>query len=39
MTGFSAQIDQPKSERAEIRETWRKLTLDSNDSTEVTVAS
>lgn len=39
MTGFSAKIDQPKSERTEIRESWAKLTLASGDMTELTVAS
>jgi len=39
MTGFSAKIDQPKSERTEIRESWRKLTLDDKDSTEASLPS
>lgn len=38
MTGFTASIDQLKSERIEIRESWTKLTLDSKD-TEVSLPS
>lgn len=32
MSGFSASIDQEKSERNEIKESWNKLTLDSKST-------
>lgn len=32
MSGFSASIDQEKSERTEIKESWNKLTLDSKST-------
>ena len=38
MTGFSASLDEEKSERTEIKESWNKLTLDSK-STQVRLPS
>lgn len=32
MSGFSASIDQEKSERTEIKESWNKLLLDSKST-------
>lgn len=32
MSGFSASIDQEKSEHTEIKESWNKLTLDSKST-------
>lgn len=32
MSGFSASIDQEKSECTEIKESWNKLTLDSKST-------
>lgn len=39
LTGFVSKIDQPKSERAEIRESWRKVVLDDRDSCDSTAPS
>lgn len=36
LTGFVSKIDQPKSERIEIQESWNKLVLDDKDNCEKT---